>query len=548
MTAPSSKKQHLFFLFALFFSITVLSAQPGKDGTSQGGTIRFKPKKSNDSIPIVETKSSTIGASRVGTFPSRKKVFLDWVAPNASNIVVSAGMLDIALKIKTPSVEKVKMENIKVYNNGKIAGSKADEADLFGNEGEFNYKNKIRLQAGINKIEVAIETPDTKKRSAAIIIQYNNGVAKITSDGQEASNEKQLSIFWKTPDPIMLGGKPLAQKSMVLDISVGINSNQILTKDNLTLSINNADFTPSKSAVLNNIGSNYSYTDQVVLDDKISINEIYVKIAKGSNTAKTSTLKVNYSPEKPNLFVLSIGVKSNLQYPVNDANDFTEMFSSQGGREGNKLFNAIQIEKLLGDDATAQAIKKSIISLKIKMETGNISKDDLMLIFISSHGFMAGEDFRIEGNDYEARFKDISSVSYQKDILARLNEIPCKKVVFIDACHSGGAKADAANLNQSLLEYKKIPSGVSVITSSQEDEQSFEDDVWENGAFTEAISKGLLNGEADANENKIITIKELYDYIYKEVPEMVYKVKRKVQRPAMPRRELDNIGIYVLPD
>lgn len=524
-----------------------LFAQPGKTGTSQAKP--FPGGKKNKSAQVVDnqnknTSSSDSGFSKSSVFPSRTKAMIDWISPAGQSINVSGGMVELVLKIQAP--DKVKMEHIKVFHNNARVDSKANEGDLFGNTDEFNFKSKVKLQAGINKIQVAIESPSVKRKSAVKIIEYNNGIAKVSSTSEEFS--KDIRVFWKSPDPVMLQGKPLVHKATLLDISTGLTSAVPLTKDDITLVVNNAYLAPTKAAQLKNVGNEYTYSDQIWLDDKISINEVFVQVTKGKNRAKTSTLEVNYSPEKPNLYVLSIGVRSNLQYTVNDANDFADIFNSQGGRDGNKLFNAIQTEKLLADDASAEAIRKKMIDLRIKMETGNISKDDLILVFISSHGFMMGEDFRIEGNDYEARYKDISSVSYQKDILTRLNEIPCKKIIFIDACHSGGAKADAANVNHALVEYRKIPTGVSVVTSSQEDEQSFEDDRWENGAFTEAITKGLVNGEADSNENKIVTIKELYEYLFREVPTMVNQAKGKVQRPAMPKKDLENLGIYVLPE
>jgi hypothetical protein len=525
-------------IFMLPFSM--VTAQPLKEGTSTTKVFPSGKKK-----PKPESTTTDSGISPDRPFPIKPKVSLEWVNFSGASVPVSGGMINIAMKVKTSKA--IKMQDLVTYVNGKRLDSKADEVDLLGNGEDYNYKNKIKLQTGINKIEVAIETSNFKKRSSAKIIEYNNGIA--TMSGEEGGGTKELNTFWKTPDPIDLGGKSLAQKEMLLNISVGIVSAASLTLNDLTLFVNNNYLSPTKMAQLKREGSQYSYTDQVLLDDKVSINEIFIKVVKGTNIAKTATLKVNYSPEKPNLYVLSIGVKSNLQYTVNDANDFTDLFSGQGGRDGNHLFNAIQTEKLLGEDATAEAMKKRIIDLKIKMETGNISKNDLIILYISTHGFIgADQDLYLEGNDYEARYKDLTAISYKKDILARLNEIPCKKVVFIDACHGGGAKADAANLNEALNKFKEIPVGLSVITSSQESEQSYEDDKWENGAFTEAIVKGLVNGEADANENKIITLKELYEYISKEVPMMVTSVKNKSQRPAMPKKDLENIGIFVVPD
>lgn len=538
------------YLILFLLTVHMVSAQPGNSSKTEAKPISIKKKvvesKAEDkSSQKNEVISSATNSSAIKAFPSRKKADIDWVNPNTSTAIVSGGMIEISLKISTP--DKINPEHIIVYNNGKRIASKANETDLLGSDNKYNYKNKVVLYPGVNKIEVAIEAPDIKRRSSAKIIEYSNGIARVSSDAQESTDEQKLSIYWKMPDPILLQGKPLVHKTTILDINIGCSSSLPLLKENITLVVNNNYLVPSRNAQFTQLGNQYSYTDQIVLDEKISINEIFVVIQKGKVMAKTSTLKINYSPEKPNLYVLSIGVRTNLQYTVNDAYDFIDLFKGQGGRDGNRLFNSIQTEQLTSDDATADAIKKKIIDLKIKMETGNISKDDLIMVFLSTHGFMMGDDFRLQGNDYEARYKDITSVSYQKDILSRLEEIPCKKVVFIDACQSGGAKADASNVNYAIIEFKKIAVGTSVIASSQADELSYEDDAWENGAFTEGIVKGLKYGEADSDENKIVTIKELYQFLSIEVPTMVNKVKGKVQRPAMPKKDLENLGIFVIP-
>jgi len=166
---------------------------------------------------------------------------------------------------------------------------------------------------------------------------------------------------------------------------------------------------------------------------------------------------------------------------------------------------------------------------------------------LSSHGFINDGDLRLQGSDYTPS----TSLSYKNDVLSLLDELPCKKLVFLDACHSGaaGSKASTEDVNYQIEILNQIKEGITIIASSQKEEQSYEDKVWQNGAFTEAIINGLKDGKADlsvkGNNDGIITIDELYEYLKKEVPAMVGKVKNEAQRPIMTSNGLQNAAIYI---
>jgi hypothetical protein len=216
---------------------------------------------------------------------------------------------------------------------------------------------------------------------------------------------------------------------------------------------------------------------------------------------------------------------------------------------GNRLFKSVQSDLLSGSTATASEIKGTIEELLVKHETGVLEGSDLLILFISSHGFLDDRngEFRIQGDDFDAKRALSTSVSYQDDIISILDEIPCKKLIFIDACHSGsGARSSIADLQKEINKLNEKKEGLTVIVSSEGDEESYEDVTWRNGAFTEAILKGLGKAEADENVNGLITIKELFDFISNSVPKMVGDVKGKPQHPRLLNNELGNLSIYVV--
>ncbi|MFM8363035.1 MAG: caspase family protein, partial [Haliscomenobacter sp.] len=156
------------------------------------------------------------------------------------------------------------------------------------------------------------------------------------------------------------------------------------------------------------------------------------------------------------------------------------------------------------------------------------------------------------------QYGDVSNIDYKRDILDVLNAIDCKKFVFIDACHSGSAEG-ARLLSQARFALEEINAaypGLNVMTSSQVDELSYEDDTWRNGAFTEAIleafkgqpvAQGSAALSADADGDKILRFGELYDFLKKRVPSLVMEKKKSRQMPVKMSKGLgDNIPIFVL--
>jgi uncharacterized caspase-like protein len=99
-----------------------------------------------------------------------------------------------------------------------------------------------------------------------------------------------------------------------------------------------------------------------------------------------------------------------------------------------------------------------------------------------------------------------------------------RKVIIADACMSGGLRQEQRNGNSS----SPNASDVVMFLSSRTNEYSIENTRMDNGFFTEYLEKGLRGG-ADVNRDRIITAKELFNFVSKGVKDL----SRNRQHPVM---------------
>ena len=504
-----------------------------------------KKDKGTQTDPTVYSGKSQSMAVNLG----KKNEFLiiDWVKPGNEPIKLDKGYLDIKLKIFSPDV--IYRENVSVFHNNQRQSAKMDVSGLFGEQKEFNYTDKIQLVEGVNEIIVKVATGKQAKSSEPLIVNKKGTNVSVEAMGASVETTKPASsvYWWTTYDPVTLKGKPYTHKEKVLPVKFKILTGENITASQVKIFHNGKTIAPSmKSLLERDYQGNYSFSDNVSLIELAGLNEIYLEIQTPSGSFKSEKLLVDYSPMRPNLHVLSVGTETNLQFTLKDARDFAKLFTRQGGDAGNRIFNKIMIDTLIGSAATAQEIKGTIEELKIRYFTGSISSDDVILAFISSHGFLMDGDFRIEGDDYSPARQRSTSVSFKNEVVAILNDIPCKKIIMIDACHSGGARANPTDINFEINKLNSITKGLTVFASSRGEEQSYEDAQWGNGAFTESIIKGLKAGKADADGNRIVSLHELSTFVSKDVAAIVQNVKNRPQNPVLVNDELGDVAIYVM--
>ena len=256
-------------------------------------------------------------------------------------------------------------------------------------------------------------------------------------------------------------------------------------------------------------------------------NEIAI-IAKNQNAISLPEMRiVRYiigQIFKPNLYVLSIGISDyhnsdlSLNYPDDDAKAFTKMMKKQSGG----LYKKVIIKNLTDNDATRGNILDGLDWLRKEA-----TQKDVVMIFFASHGY--NDTFNnyyilpVEGNPEKLLQTGIGWYSFAEV----LGNLPAKVLLFLDTCHSGqlGVKLIAMlrgqdDITEVLREISSDENGVIVFAASTGRESSMESHKWKHGAFTKAIIDGLKEGNADYNNDGIIYVRELDNYLSERVKEL----------------------------
>lgn len=191
-------------------------------------------------------------------------------------------------------------------------------------------------------------------------------------------------------------------------------------------------------------------------------------------------------------YVMSIGVSkyadsnNNLSQTTKDAKSFRDIMN----------IHTDKITLLTSRYANRDNILKKLNSLsKLAKE------DDKLIIFYSGHGYPGGIYPYDEPVSYQ-EINDILKCSKAKE-----------KICIFNACHTGSI----SDVKKEMATYKAPSSGnIIYIMSSRADEFSYEHPIAGHCIFTTGMLKGL-RGKADANNDKKITVSELFNYVYNDV-------------------------------
>lgn len=214
-----------------------------------------------------------------------------------------------------------------------------------------------------------------------------------------------------------------------------------------------------------------------------------------------------------------------LRFAVADAKAVSEALVRNLGVNGQHI-------ELYDDNATRSNI---IRALQVSLPR-NVSKQDTVIIFFSGHGAPAmvaaadGEENLIRFLlPYEAEADNLGgSAIPMEQIASFLSAIKSERLIFLaDTCYSGGVAEGARTVGggaafkgfgMSVVEAveKEAGTGRVIITASDDDEIAQENETLGHGVFTYHLIAGL-NGAADADGNRLVTVRELYDFVSREV-------------------------------
>ena len=202
------------------------------------------------------------------------------------------------------------------------------------------------------------------------------------------------------------------------------------------------------------------------------------------------------------------GTDKDLRLPANDAATVQYIYSKNSNAESVLLTNS-------------NATKSAILS-KLRSTFAKASENDIIVFFFSGHGskgaFCA----------YDAQ------IPYSEIRQAMSSSKAKNKMIFADACFSGKMRQGRKNTaEQSFNNYN-----IMLFLSSRGNETSIERRDMKNGFFTSCLQKGLRGG-ADANKDRTITARELFNYVSTNVKTL----SSDKQHPVMWGKFSDNMTV-----
>ncbi|MBQ8009072.1 MAG: caspase family protein [Bacteroidaceae bacterium] len=189
------------------------------------------------------------------------------------------------------------------------------------------------------------------------------------------------------------------------------------------------------------------------------------------------------------------GTENDLRISAIDAHTIANIFKKNGHAS---------IVTLTDEKATQSAVLATLHTTFADAKT-----DDTVIFFFSGHGTQ-GELVCYDG-----------FLPYQ-NLLAMLKGCPAtKKIIMVDACYAGKMRSNKQQTNRYNSQ------NVMFFLSSRTNESSLES-RFKNSMFTIFLERGLRGG-ADANKDRTITARELYDFVHSGV----IKATNSEQHPVM---------------
>jgi len=200
-----------------------------------------------------------------------------------------------------------------------------------------------------------------------------------------------------------------------------------------------------------------------------------------------------------------------LRFTGNDARFFYEHLTSVRG--GSIPHN--QITLLLEENATHRNISHALRQMAQRAD-----ENDVVIFYFSGHG-LSSSFLPIDFNGY-------SNQLAHDDVFRILQSSRAKhKLCIADACNSGALDYNTGLVSKGPLaiptrqlyrEYANAQSGIALLMSSSAGEDSHEDSKLRQGVFTHFLLRAM-SGAADFNRDNVVSIKELFHYVFRNVKE-----------------------------
>jgi|GEM_PF-6055575 len=203
-------------------------------------------------------------------------------------------------------------------------------------------------------------------------------------------------------------------------------------------------------------------------------------------------------------------------------------------KKNTNHFNLSDVRRMTDSEVTRKKLSEELSRIR-----SQCSPDDFLVLSFAGHGYQLEEQ---QGDEPRSTFlmltaesslssvdeaistslpisnaksKNEGAVNFDS-LFDELASLPCRKMILMDACHSGGAVEMVRALTPDFVV------GPSVITASGKNQYALEVPSKMHGIFTAAIVEavGRKFDVADVNQDQLLSVAELYNYCAKRVPEI----------------------------
>lgn len=278
----------------------------------------------------------------------------------------------------------------------------------------------------------------------------------------------------------------------------------------------------------------------------------------------TNTLRIHYrgKPELPRLWLFSIACDDyihsdepdtfgDLSNAKLDANAVMQSFLTYQGN----MYSDVIIRELYNKDVTDRKI-----GAEFDRNVQDVRPDDVFVLYLSGHGWATddGKNYYYIPSDFSRQgCSSLKEAIEGRGIKGKTLRIHLGKIralntlVLMDTCQAGAFIADS-ELNEGLrglmavdkdgsnnpkeneltaIDYFARRSGWATIAAAASNQGSFEG-YNGHGIFSYYVMKGL-EGKADSDNNNIVTVRELSEYVQKKVSDENYRVNGVRQTPKV---------------
>ena len=247
---------------------------------------------------------------------------------------------------------------------------------------------------------------------------------------------------------------------------------------------------------------------------------IQVVAATADELADTAEVQLNRraipATRTPRLYLVAAGVNDyldrrvqSLDFAVNNALRVREVFASQSGG----LYES-HATALLNNNVTRPMWRVTLSEYADQLRDTAIA-DDLLVLFLSGHGVRDPEDENYYYLTAESQLSDVLARRYGDCLsfedLAHLAEIPCRKLVILDTCHSGAVSSSGQQQLKAAIRSLQDDM-IMTWTASRGSEEAAESRNHGMGRFTYHLVEAL-RGAGDTNHDGTVSLDEASDYV-----------------------------------